>query len=178
MLADADPFSAGIFTDLWWGSKLLDDSRRNGFTWDVGVAASLTALSNVTITGRLYANIFSDRHCPELKTGGTGDFDGDPISVCERYRAGTLTADEKMRVNKLVNGDETESWDFTSRDEGIRLMASVIAEISLYQRWNIFGILEGAPFQDERALFTNEFAHSMFDTDFILYLRLGTSYKF
>ena len=36
MLADADPFSAGVFTDMWWGSKLLDDSRRNGFTWDVG----------------------------------------------------------------------------------------------------------------------------------------------
>ena len=46
------------------------------------------------------------------------------------------------------------------------------------QRWNVFGILEGAPFQDERALFTNDFAHSMFDTDFNLYLRLGTTYKF
>ena len=31
---------------------------------------------------------------------------------------------------------------------------------------------------NERALFTNDFAHSMFDTDFILYIRLGTSYKF
>ena len=45
MLADAEPFSAGVFTDLWWGSKLLDDSQRNGFTWDVGALASLTALS-------------------------------------------------------------------------------------------------------------------------------------
>ena len=178
MLADVEPFSAGVFTDIWWGSKLLDDSRRNGFTWDVGVAASLTALSAVTISGRLYANIWSDRHCPELKTGGTGGFDGDPIDVCEKYAAGTLTADEQMRANKLVNGDESESWKFQERDGGIRLMASVIAEIAIQQRWNIFGILEGAPFQDERALFTNDFAHSMFDTDFILYIRLGTSYKF
>ncbi len=178
MLADADPFSAGIFTDIWWGSKLLDDSRRNGFTWDVGVAASLTALSSVTITGRLYANIWTDRHCPELKTGGVGGFDGDPIDVCEKYMAGTLTADEQMRVNKLVNGDETEAWDFTARDGGIRFMASVIAEVAFRQRWNIFGILEGAPFQDERALFTNDFSGTMFDSDFVLYLRLGTSYKF
>jgi hypothetical protein len=178
MLADADPFSAGVFTDIWWGSKLLDDSRRNGFTWDVGLNASLTALSHVTITGRVYANIWSDRHCPEDKTGGTGGFDGDAISICNRYRAGTLTADEQMRVNKLVNGDEAESWQFSDRDGGIRLMASVIAEIAYRQRWSIFGILEGAPFQDERALFTNEFAHSMFDTDFNLYLRLGATYKF
>src|SRR5262249_58920049 len=26
-LVDAEPFSAGAFSDLWWGSKLLDDSR-------------------------------------------------------------------------------------------------------------------------------------------------------
>ena len=41
-----------------------------------------------------------------------------------------------------------------------------------------FGILEGAPFQSERALFTNDFAHSMFDTDYDLYLRIGLTYKF
>lgn len=178
MLADADPFSAGVFTDIWWGSKLLDDSRRNGFTWDVGAAASLTALSHVTITGRLYFDIWSDRHCPEMKTGGTGGFDGDPIAVCKQYAAGTLTADEQLRINKLTTGDENKPWDFEARESGIRLMASVIAEIAIEQRWNIFGILEGAPFQDERALFVDEFSHSMFDTDFNLYLRLGTSYKF
>ena len=48
---DAEPFSAAVFTNFWWGSKLLDDSRRNGFTWDVGVAASLTALSLETNGG-------------------------------------------------------------------------------------------------------------------------------
>jgi hypothetical protein len=179
MLADADPFSAGVFTDIWWGSKLLDDSRRNGFTWDVGAAASLTALSNVTITGRFYFDIWSDRHCPEIKTGGTGGFDGDPIAVCEQYRAGSLTADEQMRVNKLTTGDENTPWQFTERESGIRLMASVIAEIAIQQRWSMFGILEGAPFQNERALFTSQFSHSMpSDSDFNLYLRLGLTYKF
>jgi hypothetical protein len=43
---------------------------------------------------------------------------------------------------------------------------------------NFFAILEGAPFQDERALFTNDFSHSMPDTDYVLYVRLGISYKF
>lgn len=179
MLADNYPFSAGVFTDLWWGSKLLDDSRRNGFTWDVGAAASLTALSHVTITGRVYANFWSDRHCPELKTGGTGGFDGEPIQVCVDYESGMLSADERARVQKLVTGSETEVWEFTGRDSGVRLMASVIAEIAFQQRWNIFGILEGAPFQGERALFTNTFSGSMpSDTDVNLYARIGLTYKF
>jgi hypothetical protein len=65
-----------------------------------------------------------------------------------------------------------------NRENGIRLMTSVIAEIAMDQNLNVFGILEGAPFQQERALFTNDFAHSMPDTDYILYLRLGLSYKF
>lgn len=176
MLADNYPFSAGVFTDIWWGSKLLDDSRRNGFTWNVGAAASLTALSHVTITGRLYANIWSDRHCPELK--GDGNFDGDPIDVCREYKDGTLDATKRMRINQLTTGDENEAWDFASRETGIRMMASVIAEIAIQQRWNFFGILEGAPFQQERALFTNEFAGPMFETDYNLYLQLGTTYKF
>jgi hypothetical protein len=178
MLADQDPFSAGIFTDLWWGSKLLDDSRRNGFTWNAGVAASLTALSHVTITGRAYASIWSDRHCPELKTGGTGGFDGEPIQVCIDYANNTLSADQMARINELTTGDETDAWDFDSRETGIRLMASVVAEVAIHQRWNFFGILEGAPFQLERALFTTDFAGPMFETDYNLYLQLGLSYKF
>jgi len=178
MVAEFDPFSAGIFTDIWWGSKLLDDSRRNGFTWDVGLVASLTALTHVTISGRLYFNVWSDRHCPELKTGGTGGFDGDPIRVCERYANNDLSQMEQARINKLTTGSETEAWAFTEREEGVRFMTAVIAEVAFDQRWNFFGILEGAPFQNERALFTNEFSHSMFDTDFNLYLRLGLSYKF
>jgi hypothetical protein len=178
MLADVDPFSAGVFTDLWWGSKLLDDSRRNGFTWDVGLVASLTALSHVTISGRLYAEVWSDRHCPVLKTTGTMDFDGDPIAICKNYKDGNLTADEQARINLLTTGDETDDWKFDERENGIRLMMSIVAEIAIQQRWSIFGLLEGAPLNGERALFTDEFAHSMPDTDLQLYLRFGTTYKF
>ena len=58
------------------------------------------------------------------------------------------------------------------------LLLSVIAEVSLDQQWNVYGILEGAPFQDERALFTDMFSGTMFETDYVLYARLGLSYKF
>ena len=178
MLGEFDPFSVGLWTDIWWGSKLLDDSQRNGFTWDIGLAGSLTALTHVTITGRMYFNVWSDRHCPGLKTGGSGGFDGDAIRICERYRNGDLTMDELARTNKLTTGEETTAWKFTERENNWRFMTAVIAEIAFEQNMNFFAILEGAPFQNERALFTNEFSHSMPDTDFNLYLRLGLTYKF
>ena len=76
MFADPEPFSAGAFTDFYYGSKLLDDSKRNGITWDLGVAASLTALEHVTISGRLYLDIWSDRHCPVEATTGATSTDG------------------------------------------------------------------------------------------------------
>lgn len=169
MLADKEPFSAGVFTDLYWGSKLLDNTARNGLTWDVGAAASLTALTHATITMRAYLNMWSDRHCPEDKTSKDG------LGVCQDYADGTIDPETKTRVEALTG---QKGNDFYSRDQGIRLMMSIAAEVALQQRWNVFGILEGAPFQSERALFTNVFAHSMPSSDFGLYLRVGLTYKF
>lgn len=182
MLADNEPFSFGAFTQIYYGSKLLDNSSRNGVTWDVGVIASLTALSHVTISGRLYLDVWSDRHCPVQKTTGmTGPsdvFDGDAIGVCKYFynNAANVNDPTVMRVTKLTGW--TQPGDVFNRENGVRLMASIAAEIAVYQNWNVFGLLEGAPFQPERALFTHEFAHSMFDTDFNLYFKLGLSYKF
>ncbi len=174
MLADAEPFSAGIFTDLYWGAKLFDDSKRNGLTWDVGAAASLTVLTHVTISMRGYLNIWSDRHCPEQNAAKDG-FDGDPIATCDKYQKGTLSAADQTRVEQLSG---QSGGSFYSRDQGIRFMTAISAEVALQQRWNLFGILEGAPFQSERALFTNLFSAPMFKSDFGLYLRLGLTYKF
>ena len=187
MLADVEPFSAGVFTNFYYGSKLLDNSQRNGFTWDAGVMASLTALDAVTITGRLYLDIWSDRHCPGEKAAGsqmspTDVFDGDAIGVCKTWYEGAtsmaaINADPTLSRIHNLTGWSTQD-DVFNRENGIRLMTSIIAEIAVYQRWNVFGLLEGAPFQAERALFTNDFAHSMFDTDFNFYVTVGTSYKF
>ncbi len=182
MFADNEPFSVGAFTQLYYGSKLLDNSARNGVTWDVGVVASLTALSHVTISGRLYLDVWSDRHCPGEKTAGitgpTDVFDGDAIGVCKYFYNHAADANDPtvMRVTKLTGW--TQPTDVFDRENGVRLMASIVAEIAVYQNWNVFGMLEGAPFQEERAFFTNQFAHSMFDTDFNLYFKLGLSYKF
>ena len=176
---DQDPFSAGVFSTIWWGSKLLDDSGRNGVTWDAGGLVSLTAATHITITGRLYLDIWSDRHCPTKSVNPTpmnNGFDGTPISVCKDFKLDTLSNDEKQRVTKLTGWKNPD--DVFGRETGIRFMASLIAEVALQQQVSLYGILEGAPFQGERALFTNDFAHSMFTTDYNLYARIGLTYKF
>lgn len=180
MLLDAEPFSAGAFTELYWGSKLLDDTGRNGVTWDVGVLGSLTAVTHVTITGRVYLEAWSDRHCPpqaDASSATNNDgFDGKPLGVCVAFRDGTLDATETQKI-KNITGWSNPS-DVFNRDNGLRLMTSAIAEVAASPKTSFFGILEGAPFQKERGLFTNRFAHSMFDSDFNLYMRVGVTYKF
>ena len=187
MVANQNPFSAAIFANFWFGSSLLDNSYRNGVTFETGVLASLTALTNVTITGRAYFQFWTDRHCPEVR-GSAGNLtftpdDAEPTENCEGYRAfangealpGTFT-DKDRRKMELLTGEE--GVDMFGRDNGARFLISVIAEIAIDQRWNVFGHLEGAPFQDERALFTNLFSGSMPDKDVNLYGRIGLSYKF
>lgn len=181
MLADANPFSAAGFSELWYGSKLLDDSGRNGVTWDVGGLASLTALTHVTITGRAYFEVWSDRHCPSL-SNDPGDKNGfantAPLQVCVNYKNFVQNGqdfDGRMNLEKITG---LSGKDFFNRENGARFMLSIAAEIATQQNWNIYGILEGAPFQSERALFTNDFAHSMFSSDFNLYARVGITYKF
>ena len=100
------------------------------------------------------------------------------IGVCKTFyfNANDATNPDIMRIKKLTGWQNPD--DVFGRENGVRLMASIVAEIAVRQNWNVFGMLEGAPFQEERAFFTNEFAHSMFDTDFNLYVKLGISYKF
>jgi hypothetical protein len=186
MLADNEPFSAAVFTELFYGSKLLDNSQRNGVTWNAGAVVSLTAIEHVTISGRAYLDVWSDRHCPSKNTdptltnpdGSVKVFEGDPISACtEYYNDFSAAANQDVTRIKKLTGWSTQD-DVFGRETGARLMTSISAEIAADQHYNFFGILEGAPFQSERALFTNLFAHSMPDTDYILYVRLGMTYKF
>lgn len=176
-LVDNEPFSAGVFGNLWWGSKLLDDSKRNGATFDAGAVASLTALTHVTVSARGYFEIWSDRHCPELRSDGM--FDGDAIQVCKDYQAfleGTPPDGfDGARMESLTGNSGT---DFYGRDGGIRFMTAVVAEIALKQRWNMWVLLEGAPFQSERALFVDEFSSPMLKSDYNTYVRVGATYKF
>jgi hypothetical protein len=181
-VVDNEPFSAAAFTNLWWGSKLLDDSKRNGVTWDLGGIVSLTALTHVTISGRGYVELWSDRHCPAIDTSMPNHFEGtDPIAVCSQVRDGTISDATLSRVRKLIGSDVTtgERSTLFDRENGARFLLSLTGEIAFQQEWNIYFILEGAPFQQsERALFTSMFSGSMADNDYRIYARTGLTYKF
>ena len=179
MLVNADPFTAGAFGDFWWGSTLFDNSARNGFTVDAGLLASLTALTHVTVTGRVYLDYWNDRHCPALATNGT--FDGDPIDACKYYYTQVVApgaggeTPETMRLEQLTG---LKGTDFFGRESGVRVDMSIAAEIAVDQQYNIWFLLDGAPFQDERALFTNHFSGLMPGRDHGTYARFGVTYKF
>jgi hypothetical protein len=178
---DNEPFSAAAFTNLWWGSKLLDDSKRNGVTWDIGGLASLTALTHVTITGRAYLEVWSDRHCPGIDTSTPNKFDGtDPIQVCGDVYNNRLSPTDAMRVKQLIGSDVTgANSPIFDRENGARFLLSIIGEIAFQQEWNAYFILEGAPFQQsERALFTNLFSGAQPTNDYRIYARTGLTYKF
>jgi hypothetical protein len=175
-VVDNEPFSAAAFSNLWWGSPVFDDSKRNGVTWDVGGLASLTALTHVTITGRAYAQIWSDRHCPAIDKTMTNGFEGtDPIPVCVQLDNKSISNEDNARVTKLL-GSGAAAFQ---RESGARFLLSIIGEVAFEQQWNAYFIFEGAPFQQaERALFTNLFSGTMPENDLRIYARAGLTYKF
>jgi hypothetical protein len=192
MLADNGQFSGGAFTAAYYGSKLLDNSGRNGLTWDVGLLGSLTAPAHVTISFRGYIEVWSDRHCPGQGAPGSGKvFDGDALGVCAGFYNSFVTdpsmfakdASGAMPVlggQDLMRTKQLTGWsqqaDVFGRENNLRGVASIIAEVAADQHWSLFGIFEAAT--GERALFTSQFAHTMLDRDYGLYLRVGMTWKF
>jgi hypothetical protein len=166
-MIDQEPFALGAFVDAGGGSTYFDDSKRNYWFLNGGVAASLSALGAVTITGRAYLNAWTDRHCP-----GEAN-EGSPTDLCRQYRANALDRETKRRVDDLVG--EGNMFD---RDNGLRAIISLAVELAMSDRWNLWVLIEGAPRQEERAAFTDLFHGAMFEEDARTYLRGGLTYKF
>jgi hypothetical protein len=180
MLADAEPFSFAVFSSLGYGSTVFVSTERNGVDFDVGAIASLTALSHVTVSGRMYAEMWTDRHCPTLDDP---EFSDKASDTCKGYKArvidgmdpGDFSVSDQARVEKLTGESGDGVFD---REGGARLMTSLIVEIAVEQRWNLWLLFEGAAFQEERALLTDKFSSSLFDKDRGTYFELGATYKF
>jgi hypothetical protein len=101
-------------------------------------------------------------------------FDGDAMGICKQFYFQELSPTDTMRIEKLTGWHQPS--DVFGRDDGIRVVGSIIAEIATRQHYNWFFILEGSPTQ--RALFSNDFSKSMFGDDLDFYFKLGISYKF
>jgi hypothetical protein len=180
-LYDNEPFSLGVFGLGGYGGPVFDDSMRSSAFADTGAALSLTALSSVTITGRGYFSWWTDRFCPKLNDAGDAFEDGTAIELCSDYLSGDIDVDDKMRVDELLGDDgdgDLEDAEIFTRDNGVRVMLSLAVEIAVKQHWNMWLLFEGAPFQKERAAFTDVFHAPMSTQDNRTYLRVGATYKF
>jgi len=117
------------------------------------------------VSARIYADFWTDRLCSQDDGGAPTGTD-----VCK----GTASAADLAKARKLHGED-----DLQSRDAGARIMLSIIAEIAMSERTSFFMVLEGAPFQDERAAFSNLFTSTLLsDSDPIYNVRAGFTYKF
>ncbi|HWN67692.1 MAG TPA: PEGA domain-containing protein [Haliangium sp.] len=163
---EQEPFSFGVFGLVGGGSNFIDDSGRNTLFFQGGALGSLTAFNVMTVTGRAYFDFWSDRHCPEMETA-------DELDIC---RDTAKFASNMDRLDGL--GFETQT-ELLEREGGARIMTSLIVEVALWQRWSAWGLFEGAPFQAERAAFSNIFNPLMPTAgDIGTYVRFGATYKF
>jgi PEGA domain len=162
---EQEPFSFGVFGLVGGGSNFVDDSGRNTLFFQTGALGSLTAFNVMTVTGRAYLDFWSDRHCPEQATS-------DQLDICD---AGAYDA-HAGRLDGF--GIESEAA-LREREGGARIMTSLIIEVALWQRWSAWALFEGAPFQSERAAFSNLLNPLMPTRDDIgTYVRLGGTFKF
>jgi hypothetical protein len=169
-LFDRQPISFGVWGNIGGGSNFVDESGRNTFFLDGGAAASLTGLGAVTVTGRAYLSIWSDRHCPVKENG---IFLGDPGDICVDFDNGTLNTEQMQAIQRTLGDDSP-----LDRDTDARFMASLLVEVALRQRWNVWLLFEGAPLQDERAAFTDAFNGTQLEQDVASYIRAGATWKF
>lgn len=171
-LLDVSPLSVAVFASPTYGTR-FDRSHRDSFALDAGGIVSLTAVGRLTITGRVYLNMFSDRFCPGLE--GTGfERNTSPSDLCVDYLAGTLDPEKKQRVDELLGGAD-KIYD---RHTDLRLMIGLIVEYALDKKWNIWGILEGTPALDERPAYTDAFNGILLENDNGVYVRIGGTFKF
>ncbi|MCC6996247.1 MAG: PEGA domain-containing protein [Deltaproteobacteria bacterium] len=164
-LLDKMPFAFAAFGEFGGG-----DGRngRNTFYLNAGGVGSLTFQDKVTVSARAYANIYSDRLCPETEV-----VDDDEARGCH------LVGDTPEKLAELEDLKDAVGDDkFRTRDGGVRFMVSMILEVAFSQKRSFFLIFEGPPFQSQRAAFKKSFNKGMFEDDLETYVRAGITLKF
>jgi len=161
-LARAAPFAAAGFATIGGGGGA---SGRNQFTLQTGVVGSILFANVVTVSARLFLDIWSDRLCDKDDAGVAQGSD-----VC----TGKASAADIAKAKSIHGSD-----DLFSRDSGARIYTSMIAELSLREWLSLFVVFEGTPFQRQRAAFTNLFTSTLLSSSDPIYnIRAGFTFKF
>ncbi len=162
-----EPFALAVFATGGGGGGA---SGRNQFTFQAGGVGSLTFNNLVTISARLYLDMWSDRLCQEPDEGRAFPTSGP--DVCQGPSKASM-------ADILKAQDLHGEMDLSTRDSGARVYMSLIVEAGVSQNFNIFGIFEGAAFQDGRASHSGLFTGSLLGDDDPIYNgRVGLTFKF
>lgn len=166
-----DPFAFAVFGQIGGGGGF---DGRNMFTFQAGLLNSITFRNLVTVTGRAYLDLWSDRLCGLPEEGSMRTLPEDGPRVCLEGAPPELL----MRASQLLGETIDSPEDLQARDNGVRFYLSAIVEAAVTKRFNAFLVFEGAPFQDERAAFTDLFNSTLFEEDPIYAGKLGITAKF
>lgn len=163
-----DPFAFAGFVTLGGGGGF---DGRNSFLVQAGLLNTITFQGNsgyaVTITGRAYLDMWSDRLCG-LDDNDMPLTDGVP-AVCN-----AVMGSPELEEGRRLTGNE----DMQDRDLGARVMLSFIAEAAVHEKFSLYLVFEGAPFQSERAAHTDLFNSPMLEEDPIYNGKIGATLKF
>ncbi len=178
----SDPFALAAFGTIGGGGGF---GGRNSFLLQGGALTTITFAprSNehaVTITGRAYLDIWSDRLC------GLDDMGNNLQSSVPDVCVNTISATDpkvieavKLTHHAMTTDAMTAVKDLHERDTYARMMVSFVAEVAINVQMNFYLIFEGAPFQSQRAAHSHIFNGTMVsDTDPIYNGQIGLSIKF
>jgi hypothetical protein len=139
-LFTAGPFSTGVFLDVGGGPGI---QARNTFELNVGALFTLHFRNLVTVTARLWGQVYSDRFCRE-KPANEAEGESEPSWCAE--------------TTQPANFPQSR-WDWDKvrdRFSGGRFLMSLTLEVALSTNLSVFAELVGAPVE-MRAMFHNWF---------------------
>jgi hypothetical protein len=198
-LVRIDPFGLAVdFLFLGGGGP----SARNSFNFEMGAILTLAAGNLVHVNLRPYLAYWTDRLCPavsdinddDLKTGtidkttnkvipGSGNLAKGEQQVC---KTDDTERSKNMGVYQLMTPAGVKAQTFQhgqvdprERFAFTRFMLQLSIEIAILKNLNLWAMIEGAPFQDPRDTFSNQFSVVFPSVDSpSLYGGLGITGKF
>jgi len=170
-LVRIDPFSLGVDVTILGGGG---PTNRNSFTFEVGPTATLAAGQFVHFSVKPYLGVWSDRLCPSVDDIKSDDAStGMMVGGAPKPGSGTLyTKDEKEICKAYDRGRPNSAYqlpgtgtmfglfgqpDPRERFTTVRFLLQLAIEVAVSKSLSIFGMIEGAPFQDQRQSFTSKF---------------------
>lgn len=195
------PFALGLHMLIGGGGG---PRGRNSFSWELGLPVTILAGSMVKLTGKVYLQVYTDRHCPakesveDLFKGDLNEFKrmGNPKDGAEHTgdrcvgRSYDANISYPSPIYSVVSYDGTRKYDpalpdfqvdgtgVLERFVGVRGVLQAAIELAITSNVSMYGILEGAPFQKERQMFTDKFNRIFPIHDTPVYGRLGLTAKF